>query len=935
MKRNGQTISAKGGPGTATIRRRLRVTSTHSKSLWSDRVTVTFTKQEQGALEIAVPVQGTPWGQDVHLSLAAGKKGRGNGVLVYEKVSSGTTALGAGVTSVGVVTASGPGYVVVKATKQGNDKYNAKESNSVTVRFDRADFLDSVQGRTERVAYKAGETYNETALLGLIDGEPTGTSIASIKLKNGKSVSVNARSKTVSHVQAGTSTVEVTLQNPKYNSKPVEIQFIISLATQNKPGPVRLSQSSVAWRTDVRINDYNAGKYEYVLQSTSGQVVTRNGETISANGGPGTATIQRSLKATKTHSASGLSDGVTITFTKQEQGALEIAVPAQSKPWNSGGVQLNLVSGKEGIGSGNLTYEKVSSRTTALGAGVTSAGVVTASGPGNVVVKATKQGDDKYNAKESKSVTVTFDRANFRSNVQGRTERVAYKAGETYDATALLGLIDDEPTGTSIASIRLTSGTSVSVNARSKTVSHVQAGTSTVEVTLQNPNYNSKPVAIDFIISPATQKKPGPVTLSQSKVAWGTAINISGYDANKYKYEIKPDSNKIAINHGVISATAPYVGIIKRQSKSTNTHSKSVWSDAVKVEFTKAKFSANVTGKNKVVKHTENLKKYDEKEILKDFIDGEPGQQEMDANILLNRPVSPITDIVGISISGKSVRKIENNGVFSLQETGDLGKSTIEFELAAPNYENKKVRVEYTVERGVMSTNARAVDYTFGKNACKGFYNDTSRGFKVSDIESDIIKDAPAGTKLLLNPNISVSPRPYILLNPYSADGRLGTWAEFVGICNRDGAVLEIIVSGFLYHQKYNKKAVSFKFTIQKYKPDAPSAPFLWSAIIQMPIIRVGYTTNTAESEAIFEYNPTMYEYRVIRLKDNGKQYPGTPSITSEGKIKITGIGVHNSSIVGVQQRVKETNYNEASQWSTFTRIGFQACTSKVCPSMP
>ncbi len=554
--------------------------------MFSDSVTVTFTKQEQGALEIAVPAQIKPWDQNVQLRLVSGKAGSSTtGNPVYEKVLSGTKALGAKVTSDGLVTASGPGNVVVKATKQGNDKYNAKESKSVTVRFDRANFPDSVQGKKINVAYTKGATYDENALLGFIDHEPTGTSIASIKLKNGKSVSVNTQSKTVSHAGVGTSTVEVTLQNPKYNSKTVAIEFIISPATQNKPGPVRLSQSSVAWGTGISIRNYDANNEYRLVPPTTNVRINAHG-VINATA-PYVGIIKRQSKSTNTHSKSLWSDDVTVIFTKQEQGALEIAAPAQIKPWNGGGVALSLVRGKEGIGSGNLTYEKVSSRTTALGAVVTSAGVFTASGPGNVVVKATKQGDDKYNAKESNSVTVRFDRANFLDSVQGRTERVAYKAGEMYNETALLGLIDDEPTGTSIASISRSSGMSVSVNRQSKTVSHAGVGTSTVEVTLQNPNYNSKTVAIEFIISPATQNKPGPVRLSQSSVAWGTGISIRNYDANN-EYRLVPPTTNVRINaHGVINATAPYVGIIKRQSKSTNTHSKSLWSDDVTITFTK------------------------------------------------------------------------------------------------------------------------------------------------------------------------------------------------------------------------------------------------------------------------------------------------------------------------------------------------------------
>ncbi len=771
---NSGVISAT-APYKGVIWRRIKKTQTHAQSDWSDTVNIEFTRKEQGALEFASPAQDQPWnGGGVALSLAKDKAGAGSGDLRYSVDLNKTTAEDARVSASGVVSASGPGKVAVKVTKRGDDKYQEKVSDNVTIRFAVGAFSSNVKGRTETVAYNAGTTYDTTALLGLIDNVPDKTEIASISRNSGTSVNVDMQNKKVNHAGVGKSRVKVELQNPKYSPKLVYISFEIQSQGQVKPSPVTLSQSSVAWGTDVTITDrdYDTNKYEYQLKSTGGRGASLRGRVISANGGPGAATIWRRLKATKTHSASLLSDSVTVTFTKRDQGELQIASPV-SQPWNQGvslglvqgktgsgtgkfkyeqvlsgttalgaivtrdgvvtakgpgtvrvkvtkatdaqynaktsatisvtftkrdqgelqiassvsrpwnqGVSLGLVQGKTGSGTGKFKYEQVLSDTTALGAIVTRDGVVTAKGPGTVRVKVTKAtdaqynaktsatisvtftkrdqgelqiassvsrpwnqgvslglvqgktgsgtgkfkyeqvlsgttalgaivtrdgvvtakcpgivrvkvtrlGDGKYNAKESNSVRVEFKKAAFGLNVTGRTETVAYKAGITYVENDLLGFIDHEPTGTSIASIRLKgNGSSVKIDTQNKTVSHAGVGTSTVVVQLSNPKYNPKTVEIKFELQALRQNKPGPVTLSQSKVAWGTDVTINDYKASKYEYELQSTSGGVKRNGQKISANGgPGTATIQRRLRATKTHGASAWSDDdVKVEFTK------------------------------------------------------------------------------------------------------------------------------------------------------------------------------------------------------------------------------------------------------------------------------------------------------------------------------------------------------------
>ncbi len=400
---------------------------------------------------------------------------------------------------------------------------------------------DKVVGKVYTAVYADGETYHEGDLLGMIEGEPAGASINKLMMGSGNSVAiVGAGNKSVTHKRAGSAKVKVDLEHRNYENREVEIYFNILSGKGNQASKVELSSHSEVWGTGIDIKNYNASKYEYGLIPDKTEVRINKRGVIEATT-PYEGVIWRRIKKTQTHGASGWSDTVNVEFTKQEQGELEIAVPGQSKPWNSGGVQLSLVRGKKGTGNGTVQYEKVLSDTTALGAGVTSAGVVTASGPGDVVVKATKHGDARYNAKESKSVTVKFAVGAFSSTVQGRTERVAYKAGETYDETALLGFVDHEPPGTSIASIRVSgSRRSVKVDTQNKTVSHAGVGKTAVEVELQNPKYSAKVVTITFEIQGLAQKKPDPVRLSQSKVTWGTDVRITDrdYDTNKYEYQL-------------------------------------------------------------------------------------------------------------------------------------------------------------------------------------------------------------------------------------------------------------------------------------------------------------------------------------------------------------------------------------------------------------
>jgi len=133
-----------------------------------------------------------------------------------------------------------------------------------------------------------------------------------------------------------------------------------------------------------------------VTWSTSNSnVATVNNGVVTAQN-PGTATITAKV---------GTKEATCIvTVNKTNQATLTITNPG-TKTYGDAAFQLS--TGTTGSGTGSVSYEYVS------GPGsVTSGGIVTITGAGSIVVKATKAGDDNYNAVTSANLIIIVNKAN-------------------------------------------------------------------------------------------------------------------------------------------------------------------------------------------------------------------------------------------------------------------------------------------------------------------------------------------------------------------------------------------------------------------------------------------------------------------------------------------------------------------------------------------
>ena len=113
--------------------------------------------------------------------------------------------------------------------------------------------------------------------------------------------------------------------------------------------------------------------------------------------------VVRAIKVGDDNYNSVVSANRTITIGKADQSALVVSA-VTGKKYGDDPFELEVMGGS---GTGIVTYERVSG----TAAAVTSAGLVTIVGVGDIVVRAIKAGDDNYNSVVSENVTITITAA--------------------------------------------------------------------------------------------------------------------------------------------------------------------------------------------------------------------------------------------------------------------------------------------------------------------------------------------------------------------------------------------------------------------------------------------------------------------------------------------------------------------------------------------
>ncbi len=175
----------------------------------------------------------------------------------------------------------------------------------------------------------------------------------------------------------------------------------VEIATVEKPV---FNAPHAPWGAPIRF--VKSFEHTYTLTSDKGGVVRLTESTTS----PGVMEVSATeyaadvvVEARRNGYAGKVAASEAITFNKHDQGALTIGLQT-SVPWST---RVELHAAETGSGSGRVVYAQAGG-STANGAKVTKAGIVTARGPGTVMVSATKAADAQYNAKTSPVATITF-----------------------------------------------------------------------------------------------------------------------------------------------------------------------------------------------------------------------------------------------------------------------------------------------------------------------------------------------------------------------------------------------------------------------------------------------------------------------------------------------------------------------------------------------
>ena len=207
----------------------------------------------------------------------------------------------------------------------------------------------------------------------------------------------------------------------------------------------------------------------------AGDTVTANvpttGTMADANAGDGKAVTIAAITMDGTHADNYTltqPSGITVDISKAEQDTLTITPPG-AKTDTSPDFQLTTSGGS---GTGALTFEHVSGPAT-----ITSAGMVTITESGIIVVNVTKAGDANYNATTSVDLSITVTDSSLTpeatpaADINYITERLtglATSAGYTLNGAAFTSTTDGEHPnpitwfGTTVSIIKLGDGTDTS-----------------------------------------------------------------------------------------------------------------------------------------------------------------------------------------------------------------------------------------------------------------------------------------------------------------------------------------------------------------------------------------------------------------------------------------------------------------------------------------
>jgi hypothetical protein len=302
----------------------------------------------------------------------------GGGAITYERVSGQCTLAGA------IVTSTGAGECVVRASIAANGAYAAATSNAETILINRAD--RTITAIATPATFTFGATSILSANVSAGDDAVTYATAAPCSI-SGTSLSANG---------AGTCSVTASvLQTTNYNaatSLPVAVTIIEAARTLNLS-----SVSLTLFGSTNLVATPSAGGGQITYSLVPGGACTLAGATLTSTGA-GACVVRADIPAFGGYAAANTGD-VTVIVGKANQAPLALTASPSTIALNG----ASALSTSGGSGTGAVTYSVTG------GSCTIKENILTANAAGACTVTATKAGDANYTQVVSSAITITIN----------------------------------------------------------------------------------------------------------------------------------------------------------------------------------------------------------------------------------------------------------------------------------------------------------------------------------------------------------------------------------------------------------------------------------------------------------------------------------------------------------------------------------------------
>jgi hypothetical protein len=469
-------------------------------------VTITIAKTAQATVTATANRTTGTYGDGLSYNVT-GSGGSGTGAFSYSSNSESVCSVGSVSGAVTILTA---GTCSITATRASDASY-AAGSGTATITIAKGS-QSAITASVDNAAPDYTESPKATAQVSYTGGSGTGAATYSTSTAGVCSVDSSGL---VTDITRGKCIVTVTIAaDTNYNAASASVTIRFGKVDQAAVS-VTSTKTSVVYGAGSSITVSLTGG------SGSGAVSFATSSancSVDASTGVVTYTVVGDCVVTGTKAGdidyAEISDSVTITVTKANQGSIVATASSTTTTYNSGDSITASYTG--GSGTGAISYSTTSSACSVN----SSTGAVTLLLAGNCIVTVTKATDANY-TEASSNVTITIAKAN-----QGMVVASPSRTTGVYADGVSTSVSPSGGSGSGSYSYSSTSASVCSVNASTGAVTILTAGTCSITVTkAADANYNVATGSTSIVISKANQAA---VTATKSaNTTYGSATQIT------------------------------------------------------------------------------------------------------------------------------------------------------------------------------------------------------------------------------------------------------------------------------------------------------------------------------------------------------------------------------------------------------------------------